>query len=149
MNIEDKQAHENSVHLDQAQIDCQPWRVETHDVGFMPKYGVCNAAGQFQFYVSTKLEADSIVEMSRLLSTPPAPATKEASGPTDTEMLDWLEKNGHELHICCWKGVGAETNPWTIHRGDFVETDAIGEMDTFRQTIAQAMQAAPKEDRTP
>lgn len=56
----------------------------------------------------------------------------------DRARLEWVEQNGHDLHICCWKGAGCMSNPWTIHRGEFCETDPIGEADTFRESIDAA-----------
>jgi hypothetical protein len=66
-------------------------------------------------------------------------ATAQAPANEDTELLDWCEKHGHEIHITCWKGAGAMQNPWTIHLGDFLETEAVGEADTLRAAICAAM----------
>lgn len=59
----------------------------------------------------------------------------------DKRRLDWIEANGHRIHITCWKGTGAESNPWTIH--DDMENPPWGEADTARETIDAAMEARP------
>lgn len=58
----------------------------------------------------------------------------------DGKRLDWLETNGWNIHLSCWKGPGCETNPWTIHEGDFADDKVIGEADTLRAAIDAVLQ---------
>lgn len=64
--------------------------------------------------------------------------------PTDTEMLDWLEGNGHTLHVSCWHVSSAKENEWTIERGEFLEDDPIGRGKLLRSAVREAMKKATK-----
>lgn len=58
---------------------------------------------------------------------------------TDTDRLDWLEKNGWRISLSCWHtGEGKRDNEWTIHTD--IENDiCAGRGETLRAAIDQAL----------
>ena len=55
----------------------------------------------------------------------------------DRARIDWLEDNGHHIHVSCWHASPAKENEWTIHDGDF-DGEPIGADKLLRAAIDAA-----------